>query len=184
MTFPFSDDVRISELYDYWSGLRTSRNPPSIRDFDPIDVAALLKNIWMARWEPDVQDFVYRLAGENVLSANRRPMRHMALTEIFDAPIAAMLRTRYQQVCATPAIYHIRGMIYVRLERYGAGERLILPMLDIHGQPTMVLGCTIYGAGSWHTEGRRSAMNSEPSVAVLLSLDGQPLPQDQVKAAG
>jgi hypothetical protein len=181
MPFPLSRDRRIAHLYDYWNGLRSSGGVPSVRDFDPVDVGPLLTHLWMARWEREAQDFVYRLAGEGILSANRRPMRLLPLSKIYSPAIASSLRVRYQRICTTPAIYHAQGTIYVHLDRFGTGERLILPLLDMTGSPTMVIGCTVYALSNWSQNKRPSPTDEEPEIQNYLSLDADPI--EQVKEA-
>jgi len=144
MPFPLSRDRRIGGFYDYWNGLRDASGIPSQRSFDPIEIAPLLRHIWMARWAPEVGDFVYRIAGESVMAAVGTTMRHRSLAEIYTPQVAEELRLRFQKVCATPLLYHSAGPIYVHLERYGTGERLILPLVDEHGGGTVVIGCSIY----------------------------------------
>jgi hypothetical protein len=173
----FSDwaDERIGRFYGYWSGLRQGAAVPSVRVFDPIDIAPLLQYIWLARWDEEKQDFVYRLAGESVLAANRRQMRHQSLAEIYGDKTASRLRSRYQRICSTPLLFHSSGSVYDHLNRFGNGERLVLPLSDEAGRRTVVVGCTIYAVNHRAID---QATNTEillPPTNAFFSLDGEPM---------
>lgn len=175
MPFPFSDDSRISRFYDYWNSLRAGGAVPGQRVFDPAEIGPLLPNIWIARWDQAERDFVYRLAGEQVLTSLNRPLRLRTLRDAYGEDSAAVLRERYQQVCAKPAILHAHGNIYEDVGRHGVGERLILPMRDCDGRPTTVIGCSFFTTGPWPRENGAEPASARPEIRSFLTLDAEPL---------
>lgn len=172
MPFPASQHSSISRFYDYWSGLRSGRALPTLDMIDPVDLAPLLPTLWVAGWDDEARDFAYRLAGERILQVFNRPVRHKTLEAIYPGPVAETLRDRYKRVCSEPAAYHGHGHIYSHIERYGIGERLILPLSDKFGRPRFVIGCTVYAPTVWPA-GRNeplSRMNAENGQ--FTDLDG------------
>jgi hypothetical protein len=133
------------------------------------------------RWEDESRDFVYRLAGENILSMFPEPIRHKTLAGVYGPDVSAMLRGRYQTICRTPVAFYARGQVYLHLGRYGTGERLALPLADSHGRPRIVLGCTVYSSVVWPQSVDRVAP-ADPGVNLFTTLDGVPL--DQIREAG
>ncbi|WP_420565787.1 PAS domain-containing protein [Thalassobaculum sp.] len=179
MTLPNSSSDRIGRLFRYWTELRTDGAVPGIATFDPLHVADLMPNLWMAGWKEEVGDFVYRVAGDAILTTVDRPMHHRSLREIYPAALADRLRERFTRVCGTPCLYHAKGTIYLRIGRYGAGERLILPFRDRDGSTPVVLGCTDYQFVA--QSGRIGAGADEDLVEIVnfLTLDGEPMLQDR-----
>ncbi len=180
MTFPLCRDSRISQFYDYWNSLRVSDEIPGLAAFDPIEIAPLLSGVWKMHWEDAARDFVYRLAGEDILKLFAMPMRHKALGEIHDRDLSDTLRTRYQTVCRTPVAFYARGQVYRDLGRYGTGEGLVLPLTDTAGRPRIVIGYTTYTASLWPNPAGRGAPQ-DADVTLFTSLDGEPL--ERVRAA-
>ncbi|WP_420565788.1 PAS domain-containing protein [Thalassobaculum sp.] len=181
MSFPLCRDSRIAQFYDYWNGLRTCGGIPGLAAFDPIEIAPLLPCIWKMHWDEEAQDFVYGLAGEEILTAFATPLRHRSLGEIYDHDVSETLRNRYQAICRTPGAFYARGQIYRHLGRYGTGERLVLPLTDGQGRPRIVIGCTVYRTSQWPNPALRPP-SPEPDLALFTTLDGAPL--ERVRAAG
>lgn len=182
MPFPASQDSRISRFYDYWSGLRSGRRLPTLDAIDPVDLAPLLPTLWVAGWDDEARDFVYRLAGERVLQVFRRPIRHQPLGAIYSGPVAETLRERYKRICTEPAAYYGHGHIYGHVERYGIGERLVLPLSDKYGRPKLVVGCTIYTPTAWPVGQSGVSPRKNAEIGQFTSLDGSAL--GPVRAAG
>lgn len=181
MSFPLCRDRRIVRFYSYWNGLRQDGGLPSRDAFDPVEIGPLLPSIWKMRWEDDIQDFVYRLAGEEILKVFTTPLRHKRLDDVYPTEVANTLRTRYQTICRTPVAFYARGQIYSHLGRYGSGERLVLPLTDRHGRPRIVIGCTVYTTSQWPNPTARPS-TPEADLSLFTTLDGEPL--EQIREAG
>ncbi|WP_028793019.1 PAS domain-containing protein [Thalassobaculum salexigens] len=181
MSFPLCRDRRIAQFFDYWTGLRVSGGIPDNAAFDPTEIGPLLPSIWKLHWEDETRDFVYRLAGEEILAMFTTPTRHRTLGEVHDRALSETLRNRYQAVCRTPVAFYSRGRIYRHLDRYGTGERLVLPLMDAKGRPRIVIGCTVYAASRWPNPSARPPA-PEADLDVFTSLDGAPL--ERIREAG
>lgn len=181
MSFPLCRDRRIDQFYDYWNGLRECGRLPTLADFDPAEIGLLLPSIWKMRWEDDARDFVYRLAGEEILKMFTTPLRHRPLGAIYAPEISETLRKRYQTICRTPVAFYARGHVYSHLGRYGSGERLVLPLTDSHGRPRIVIGCTVYTTSQWPNPATRP-VDQEADLNLFTSLEGEPL--EEIREAG
>lgn len=181
MSFPLCLDSRIAQFYEYWNGLRIAGEIPGVATFDPIEVGPLLPSLWKLHWEEEPRDFVYRLAGEAVMTMFTEPPRHKTLGEVHDHELSETLRNRYQTVCRTPMAFYSRGQIYRHLGWHGTGERLALPLADNHGRPRIVIGCTVYSASLWPNPSMRPP-EPEADIDVFTTLDGEPL--ERIRQAG
>ena len=100
--------------------------------------------LWLAGWQHELGDFVYRIAGDTILTTHDRPMHRRSLREVYSPAFAKLLQDRFLRLCSETCLYHARGTIYVRIGRYGLGERLILPFTDRDETTPVVLGFTEY----------------------------------------
>lgn len=117
---------------------------PAKRDLDPVEIVDLLPYVWLCERDTERDTFVYKLAGAVISDTLDRPLRGRSLGQVFDAEWSARLNDRYRRVCEEPALYHGYGGVYAVSERYGVGERLILPLAGPNGQADHVLGLTYY----------------------------------------
>ena len=65
-------DPRLRAFLRYWLELRGDRLVPDRRDFDPAEVAPILRYFWICAKEPKTGRFRFRLAGEELLFATPR----------------------------------------------------------------------------------------------------------------
>lgn len=182
MPYPMSQDSRISSFYDYWNGLRATGTLPAQDSIDPAHIAPLLPFVWLVRWNDQVDDFVYRLAGENVLDIVRQPVRHKRLGALYEPVFAETLRRRFHRLCSGPTAYYERGRVYRHIDRYGFGERLALPLADEEGRNRLVIGCTVYAATNWPPALTAPPSTPDPEIGVYTNLDGDPV--EPVREAG
>lgn len=172
MTLPTSSSDRIGRLFSYWTALRPDGGVPNIASFDPLEVPDLLPNLWMAAWQDEHEDFVYRVAGDAILTFHDRPMHRRRLHEIYPKPLARTLRDRFRLICAEPCLYHSRGTIYILINRYGVGERLILPFVDRDATTPVILGLTDYQVVSRTARQGDDTMDRNVEIRSFLTLDG------------
>jgi|GEM_PF-1979925 len=179
MSLSITSNENIGRVFDYWSELRAGGQVPSISEFDPLRVHDLLANIWLAAWSDSEEDFVYRIAGEAILNTHNRAMHNRPLHAIYDMPMSGYLRDRFLRVSTEPCAYHARGTVYLRLDRLGSGERLILPMVDRDRTTPMVLGCTVYSFLSDRKQLPDDLLDGKSEVRSFLCLDGSVISSDR-----
>lgn len=178
MQLPNSSSDRIGRLFSYWTDLRDGGSVPTLTDFDPLHLPDLLPNLWMAGWQQDAKDFVYRVAGDAILNTHARPMHRRSLQEIYPGRLGDHLRDRFTRLCAEPCLFHSVGTVYILISRYGVGERLILPLRDRDGVTPVVLGCTDYHVVA--SAGARAAEypHGDTEIRRFLTLDGDVIATD------
>lgn len=182
MSLAVTSNDKINRLYDYWSALRAGDRLPCLEDFDPLRVPDLLPNIWLLGWQEENGDFVCRIAGEAVLLAHKRPMHHRSLSQIYGSSHGTALRERYRRVCSEPCAYHVVGLIYTKIDRFGLGERLILPLLDRDGRTPLILGCSLYFPATDSRDLPDGPSGGTHYIRTFLGLDGQVLSRERVNA--
>jgi hypothetical protein len=137
----FSPEAR--QLLTFWLSLRNGLDVPSQEHLDPMGISRLLAHIWIYRYDPGLDDFVCRLAGESINLAWGGSIKGVTLRQVVgDARHSAAI-ARWKAIISTPHIQHGRvSEIHDGEERLVA-ERLVLPMSG-GGQPDRVLGYSSY----------------------------------------
>lgn len=183
MTLPMSSSDRITRLFRYWTELRVEGDLPGIASFDPLHLPDLLPSLWLVAWDEKIGDFVYRIAGDYILRTHDQPMHRRSLREIYPPQLADHLRERFTLLCSDRCLYHSRGTIYIRINRYGLGERLILPFRDRDGVTPVVLGCTDYNVAARTSSGEEDLPHRDVEIRTFLSLDGEVLSSERKQIA-
>lgn len=157
-------DPRIHTFFAAWNAARHGKPIPSRRDFDPLAVAPLLKFVWIYRYEPDIPDFVCRLAGENVNDAWGRSIKGRRLLDIVGAADHPVVMERWLRILREPSIqYGARQERLSALDLHRA-ERLILPLTGDSGEAEFVLGISLYTVA--HPDPNRPPLISEDIVRI------------------
>lgn len=131
------------DLVGHWRALFNASGGqiPLKRDIDAVDIRTTLSRVYL--YERDGEDFVCRLAGEEISWNYDCRLKDRRLSEILDAPIHGMV-SLFMRVCLDePAIYRNHGLLYSdERKRRVAGERFYLPLRGEAGEMTHVLGLT------------------------------------------
>ncbi len=183
MALAFARDERLHQFYRYWNSLRDGSAVPSLSDFDPTEVPRHLPLIWLVGWDAEAGDYVYRVAGEMVLAAHQCPMRGVPLSQIYRSAVAATVRNRFNRICREANLYYAAGTIYSEPDRFGVGERLVLPMVGQDGSDMQVLGCTVSRVTRRPAADALFDPNELPEIQAYLDLNGAPLP-DAIVSTG
>jgi len=137
----FSAEAR--QVLEIWLACRGDALVPRQADFDPMLLPAQLSAIYIYRYDPDLDDFVCRLAGEDINQAWGHSIRGATLRQIVGDPVHPAALARWKAIIETPHIQH------GRIDRDNDGrlemvaERLVLPMRG-DGEPDRVLGFGSY----------------------------------------
>lgn len=130
-------------LLDVWLSFATGDQPPDRSALKPETMAPLLADLWLMDYEPDTRRLRYRLEGENIRARYDRSLVGRYLDETL-SPAARDYVLRYFLACVErPAICIAIGRLYHEWEKPGYGDRLLLPLLDSHGNAEGLLGITI-----------------------------------------
>ncbi|WP_416897562.1 MAG: PAS domain-containing protein [Minwuia sp.] len=144
------DDARA--VFVFWRTARNGRLVPTQRDINPADIRRLLADVWIYRYEPARNDFVCRLAGENINAAWGGSIRGLTLREVVGIDRHPEAIRRWRAIIEVPQIQYgvvdeVRDGVETR-----TGERLVLPLSDDDGHPDRVFGYSRYDYGQTDRE--------------------------------
>src|SRR3546814_88815 len=81
------------------------------QDIDAIALKSCLPNVWLHRYQPESDDFVCLLAGEQVNAAWGGSIANRPLSQIIRSEQYALTRHRYRQIMQLPAIQIVHRII-------------------------------------------------------------------------
>jgi hypothetical protein len=111
---------------------------------DPVDIRACLAHIWLAQYLPEEDNFVFRLAGEQVNEAWGANITGKRSDEFMSPASAAIARQIYRRILLTPAV-HVGYRRIEPVERQEKGaERLVVPLCGAGGEPWGIVGMSLY----------------------------------------
>jgi len=113
-------------------------------DLDPIDLGRIgvLPSCWLV--EHVDGDFQYRIAGDKIIEAFNQPLIKRSLKEILDPDTAKEIGRRWALCLDTRKAYINKGYVSAPKGYRYLGVRVGVPLLNTAGDPTFVLGYTIY----------------------------------------
>ncbi|MEK9970563.1 MAG: PAS domain-containing protein [Ferrovibrio sp.] len=143
--WPVFRDPRFLVVLRHWAAERQGTGVMMPRSaLDPLAIKSCLPHIWLAQYVADIEDFMFRLAGEQVNEAwginitGKRPRDFMAPAS------AAAAGSIYRRILFTPAI-HVGYRRIEPTERQEKGaERLVVPLCDPEGRPWGIFGMSLY----------------------------------------
>lgn len=141
----------ILDFCHHWLEIRKDRLIPRKQDFDPIAIPACLTHTWLYRYDPNIDEFICTLAGEEVNLAWGKSIKGMTLREIVGAEDASTIHARWRHLLEEPAILH--GNRNERLSRHWHlnAERLALPLTENNDdKATHLIGISIYRISDQH----------------------------------
>lgn len=129
---------------EHWAAVRGGRSVPGWRDIRPSAIAPQLSILWSWKYDAAMDRFTGRLAGDAVEAIFGRSFRGADMREIFPAADYDRISARHRRVATEPALFLGRGLVFRHLDRYGMGERVILPLSDSGNACDGIVGATVY----------------------------------------
>lgn len=136
-------DPRVFRFLDAWRAVRGDRIVPERRDFDPLALPDLLSFLWLYRFEPARNDYVVRLAGEEVNAAWGFSIRGKTMREIVGDDDYPVMRARWDKILSVPLLHHGAATERLSAIRSRRAERMLLPLAD-NGVRNTMLGISLY----------------------------------------
>lgn len=130
----------LKRVIRHWNAVRGGRAVPEWSDIRPSALVAQLSIIWSWKYDPVADQFTGRLAGDAIEAIFGRSLRGAAMTDVFKPAEYSRLFARHKRVAVELALFHGTGLVFHHIERYGTGERVILPLSD------GIVGATVYEA--------------------------------------
>lgn len=131
-------------VVQHWLAAKGSRRMPGWGDIQPMRIARQLPIVWSYTYDREADAFTGRLAGDRIEAMFGKTFRHTPLSEIFPPAEFQDVFARAKRVVTEPAIYRSEGLVFKQLNKFGYGERIMLPLASdgVHGDG--ILGCTEY----------------------------------------
>jgi hypothetical protein len=139
--------IKSPELRDiakHWNTARGTKRMPGWKDIDPTAIARHLSIAWSWRYDPDIETFTGRLAGEKINEAFGDSLRGKRMQDFFSPESYEIIFPRCRRVVTEPAFALDSGRVHAYVQRYSLGERIIMPLATdgMHGDG--IFGATIY----------------------------------------
>jgi hypothetical protein len=126
----------------HWHEVRGTKKMPSWENLRPKAIAPYLPVVWAYKFDAESNEFIGRLAGDNIARAYGKSFRGLTLAQIHTSPDRYQMgRALLLRVISEPAIFLGHGRIYQIKGEFQFGERLMLP-LSSNG----VVGDGVFGA--------------------------------------
>lgn len=143
-------DRRVFAFFQAWRAARRETMVPRRTDFDPLAIPTLLPHVWLYRYDDRLDDFVCRLAGEEVNAAWGQSIRGRALLEVVGTADHPIVLRRWRQIVGVPLIHYGAAAERLSALETRSAERLLLPLASDGDVVDHVLGISLYrisGAG-------------------------------------
>lgn len=137
-------DPRITGFLRVWREARAGRLVPLKRDIDPIRFPRLLPYVWLYRFDPERDDFVCRLAGEEVNGAWQRSIKGLTLREIVGDKDQPTIRGRWDQIISEPLVQYGAAVERLTALTLHRAERMLVPLASDDGTCDHILGLSLY----------------------------------------
>lgn len=136
----------LKQVARHWNAMRGDRAMPGWSDIQPTQIAKQLSIIWSYRYDRETDAFIGRLAGDQIEHIFGKTLRGTPMTELYPVKEYPKMSARFRRVVTEPVLYLEDGKVFQLVDRYGYGERIVMP-LSSNG----VLGDGIFGATAYET---------------------------------
>jgi hypothetical protein len=137
---------RVWKFLDYWKSLRHNKSQlPVWSDFDPVDIADLLPNVFLFSVDGNPPKFQFRLMGGNILEAGGPGRPGMSIEDVPSTVEGAHLKQILARIVddrapkwykGPPTLVHHRQVIQL--------EGVMAPLLSGDGEITTIACVTVY----------------------------------------
>jgi hypothetical protein len=136
---------QIVEFLELWNRSRHGALVPLRRELDPFQAPRLLRHVWLYQYLPDRDDFVCKLAGENVNEAWGGRLKGQMLSDVVGPAHRDAAIRRWRGVIETPCIlYGAIGPERQDADGRPIAERLVLPLATAIDIVDHTIGISLY----------------------------------------
>jgi hypothetical protein len=139
-----SEDLR--KVAKHWRDARAGRVMPGWNDLRPSKIANQLPLIWVYRYDRAADSFTGRLAGDTIEQIFGQSFRSTPMSVLYANRDYSEFFQRCKRVVCEPALCRGDGRVFRHVDRYGDGERIILPLADDGVTGNGIFGATIYNS--------------------------------------
>lgn len=134
----------LKEVFRHWREASGAKRLPGWNDLRPSRIARHLPIVWAYTYDPVSDIFTGRLAGDRIEAIFGMSFRNTPLAQIFPQSQYQDVFQRAKRVVSEPALHRGEGVVFRQLDKFGYGERLMMPLAADGAHPDGILGCTDY----------------------------------------
>jgi hypothetical protein len=139
-----TESPNLRDVAMHWNVARGAKRMPAWRDIDPTAIAPHLPIVWSWRYDRDTDTFTGRLAGDAIVEAFGRSPRGVRMQDFFGEKWYAQFFAKHKRIVSEPAFTYERGQVLIHAQRYGDGERIIMPLATDGLHADGIFGATEY----------------------------------------
>jgi hypothetical protein len=159
----------LKEVARHWRAICGRSRLPSWNDIRPSAIKAQLTIVWCYDYDPALDDFVGRLAGQGITGVSTKPFKGTRLSELRPNDKYPRSLVRAKRVLQEPALYRGHGAVYKTADSRGFGERVVMPLKSEDSYPGGIFGATEFKSV---TDWLKSSSNIEAEDEKWFSLAG------------
>jgi len=131
-------------IASHWNDARGAKRMPGWKDIDPAAIASHLDIVWSWKYDKEHDSFTGRLAGQTIIDALGGNLHGRRMQDFFSGKRFEGIFQRNRRIVTEPALVRETGHVFLLANRYGLGERIIMPLAadGIHGDG--IFGATTY----------------------------------------
>jgi hypothetical protein len=135
---------RLRNVAEHWRSAKGARRMPGWKDIRPSRIAAELPLIWTYRYDAATDSFTGRLAGDTIERVLGQSFRGTPMAVLYAKHDYSEFFARCKRVVCEPSLSRSEGTVFKHVDRYGIGERIVMPLADNGENGDGVLGATVY----------------------------------------
>ena len=112
----------------HWNDLRGAGRLPIWSAIRPATIASQLPLVWSYSHDRSSDTFRGRLSGDFIDQFFGRNLKGVPMSELYARCDYPRFFERSKRVVCEPAFYLGEGMVFAHKDRYGQGERIMMPM--------------------------------------------------------
>lgn len=143
----FLDAIQSPQLRNiaaHWNAARGAKRLPGWQDLDPSAIAPYLDVVWSWKYDHVTDTFIGRLAGGVIIEALGQNLKGKRMQDFFVGSRYEKIFARDRRVVIEPAFVRESGHVFLHANRYGLGERIIMPLGADGTRGDGIFGATIY----------------------------------------
>ncbi|MBI1775287.1 MAG: PAS domain-containing protein [Proteobacteria bacterium] len=139
---------KIAELYRYWQQIHPQSGLPGRQHMDPLEIPALLPNLWLLDVEPEPLRFRYRLVGTKLAQFFGYAIRGRYLGEATQPHFTQQHLVHYEGVVKNRTYHYRKGPPAFAVDRpHLRVERILLPLATDGLTVDVILALTVLTDG-------------------------------------
>ncbi|RED49083.1 PAS domain-containing protein [Aestuariispira insulae] len=136
---------RILRLYRYWQSIHQADGGlPRRQDLDPLDLADILRWVWMVDVHRDPLRFKFRLMGTEHVDAIGFDPTGMWIDDAFPGFLEGPGYPDYVYLAEEAGPSYRKGPAHYHVSDYKIIERVMLPLVGDSGKCEIILAATVY----------------------------------------